>query len=145
MSAVLRRSIIRGMKEKVIITVKGNEASYTVPGVWECRGGETTLRYAEPACSGMGRVETALTLSEGLAVLRRGGVVRSEFRFAEGVPHQSVYATTLGSFPAVVETRALRVKQSERSILLELRYRLTIGGAADEHRLKLLARREETI
>ena len=133
------------MEEKVIITVKGNEASYTVPGVWERRGAETVLRYAEPESGGMGGVETALTLSEGLAVLRRSGAVRSEFRFAEGVSYQSVYAATPGSFPAVVETHALRVKQSERSVLLELRYRLTIGGAADEHRLRLLARREEGI
>ena len=40
-------------------------------------------------------------------------------------------------------THALRSKLDARGGLLDLRYTLTIGGAADEHRLKLLIRTEE--
>lgn len=131
------------MERKVTITVRGDDSAYTVPGVMERGVGKLLLRYAESAATGMGRVETVLTLSEGLAVLRRTGAVHSEFRFAEGVPHRSVYATPHGSFPAEVEARSLRVRAGEHSVLADLRYRLTIGGAESERRLKILVRTED--
>ena len=125
------------------ITVRGKDASYTVRGVWETTEDGFRLAYDEPAEYGMAGVTTELALAEGRAALMRTGAVRSEFRFAEGERHSSVYETPHGSFPAEVETRALRARLDGRGGLIDLRYTLTIGGASDEHRLKILIRTEE--
>ena len=131
------------MKRNAKITVRGKDASYTVRGVWERAEDGWRLAYDEPAEHGLGGVATALALSERRAVLTRTGAVRSEFRFDPDAPHRSLYETPHGSFPAEVVTHALRAKLGERGGLFEARYTLTIGGAADEHRLKILIRTEE--
>ena len=131
------------MEQKVTITVKSRDAHYRARGVMERTGDTVRLTYAEPDSLELGAVTTALELWEGGAALTRSGAVRSAFRFAEGVPHRSVYETPYGSFPAEVVTHALRHRLDGRGGLIELRYTLTIGGAADEHRLKLLVRTEE--
>ena len=130
------------MKRKASITVRSTAAAYTAEGTFERTGEGFLLVYDEPAELDMGGVTTSLRVSEGRAVLTRTGAVRSEFRFAEGAPHSSVYETPHGSFPAEVVTHALRSKLDARGALIDLRYTLTIGGAADEHRLKLLIRTE---
>ena len=130
------------MERRATITIHGSDAAYTARGVWARTAEGWRLAYDEPAELELGAVTTALTLSEGLAVLTRTGAVRSEFRFTEGTPHTSVYETPHGSLPAEVVTHALRTKLGERGGLVELRYTLTIGGAADEHRLKILIRTE---
>ncbi len=131
------------MKRNVMITVRAAETTYKVRGVMEKRADGVLLTYDEPAALGLGGVRTAFALQGETAVLTRTGGVRSEFRFAVGTPHASVYETAHGSFPAEVVTHALRAKLDERGGLVDLRYRLTIGGAPDEHRLKLLIRTEE--
>ena len=131
------------MERKAAITIRGKDAAYTVRGVWAAADGGWRLAYDEPAEHGMAGVTTALTLSEGRAVLTRTGAVRSEFRFEPGAPHSSVYETSHGSFPAEVVTHALRTRLGEHGGLFEARYTLTLGGAADEHRLKILIRTEE--
>lgn len=131
------------MERKAIITIRGKDAAYTVRGVWAPTKDGWRLAYDEPAELGMAGVTTALTLSEGRAVLTRTGAVRSEFRFEPDAPHTSVYETPHGSFPSEVVTHALRTKLGGQGGLFEARYTLTIGGAADEHRLKILIRTEE--
>ena len=131
------------MERRAIITIRGRDAAYTVRGVWEPCGNGGRLAYDEPAELGMAGVTTTLKLSEGRAVLTRTGAVRSEFRFEPDAPHTSVYETPHGSFPAEVVTHALRTKLGGQGGLFEARYTLTIGGAADEHRLKILIRTEE--
>ena len=123
--------------------MRGSGAAYTARGVWEKVEDGWRLAYDEPEETGMGGVATALTLSEQCAVLRRTGAVRCELRFAVGAPHSSWYETPHGSFPAEVVTHALRAKPSARGALVEARYTLTLGGAADEHTLKLLVRTED--
>ena len=132
------------MEQNVTITVRGGDAGYTVRGSMAGGAdGAVLLRYEEPAELGMGGVSTELTLSADRAVLRRTGAVRCELRFEAGEAHSSVYETAHGSFPATVETHFLRVRFGARGGALEARYTLTLGGAADERRLKLLARTEE--
>ena len=131
------------MKQRVTITIKSRDAHYSVRGEMERAGGVTRLVYGEPDGLEMGNASTTLELSERAAVLTRSGAVRSAFRFEPGTPHSSVYETPHGSFPAEVVTHALRHRLDDRGGLVELRYTLTIGGAADEHRLKLLVRTEE--
>ena len=112
------------MKRNAKITIHGKDAVSIVRGTWERTAEGWRLAYDEPR-------ETEM------------GAVRSTFRFAERTPHSSVYETPYGSFPAEVETHALRTKLGEGGGLIEIRYTLTIGGAADEHRLKILVRTEE--
>lgn len=132
------------MKRNAEITVRGGQETVTARGTVEERGGVTLLAYDEPAALGMGKVHTALALYGGFAVLTRTGAVRSELRFEPGAPpHSSVYETPHGSFPAEVVTHALRAKLGAHGGLVDLRYRLTLGGVPDEHRLTILIRTEE--
>ena len=130
------------MKRNAKITIHGRDASSVVRGTWERTAEGWRLAYDEPAETEMGAVRTELTLTESAAALTRTGAVRSTFRFAAGAPHSSVYETPYGSFPAEVLTHALRHRLDEGGGVIEIRYTLTIGGAADEHRLKILVRTE---
>lgn len=132
------------MEQNAVITVRGKDAAYTVRGAWRPTADGWMLSYAEPAASGLGAVDTSLAIEGASAVLTRTGAVRSGFRFTEGAAHTSVYETPHGSFPAEVVTHALRTKLNGRGGLVELRYTLRIGGVADEHRLKIRIRTEET-
>ena len=131
------------MKRNAKITIHGKDAASIIRGTWERTAEGWRLAYDEPREAEMGAVRTELTLTESAAALTRTGAVRSSFRFAERAPHSSVYETPYGSFPAEVETHALRTKLGEGGGLIEIRYTLTIGGAADEHRLRILVRTEE--
>ena len=131
------------MKRKARITIHGKDAAYVVRGTWERTAGGWLLAYDEPDSAGMGAVRTELAFSGGAARLTRAGAVRSEFRFDPRAPHASLYETADGSFPAEVVTHALRARLGERGGLFEARYTLTIGGAADEHALKIWIRTEE--
>lgn len=131
------------MKRNAKITVRGRGEAYTARGAMEELEGGARVTYEEPAALGMEGVTTTLTVRGGVAELARVGAVRCAFRFEAGKPHSSVYETPHGSFPAVVETHAVRARLDGRGGIIELRYRLTLGGAADEHRLRLLVRTEE--
>ena len=130
------------MKRNAKITIHGKDAASIVRGTWERTAEGWRLAYDEPREAEMGAVRTELTLTESAAALTRTGAVRSTFRFAAGAPHSSVYETPYGSFPAEVATHALRHRLDEGGGVIEIRYTLTIGGAADEHRLKILVRTE---
>ncbi len=131
------------MKQNADITVQSRETTYTVRGAMERLADGVRVTYQEPAALQMGGVMTTLAVYDGFAELTREGAVRCAFRFETGRPHASVYETPHGSFPAEVETHALRAKLGGHGGLVEIRYRLTIGGAPDEHRLKMLVRTKE--
>ena len=131
------------MKRNAKITVHGKDASYVVRGTWERTAEGWLLAYDEPDATEMGAVRTELALADGAALLTRAGAVRGAFCFDPRAPHASLYETAYGSFPAEVVTHALRSRLGERGGLFEARYTLTIGGAADEHELKILIRTEE--
>ena len=67
-------------------------------------------------------------LTEGRAVLHRGGGIETRMVFEEGAPHAFRYATPYGSLSMEAETERLRWRMSPRGGLLELRYRLTAEG-----------------
>ena len=131
------------MKRNAEITVRGGGEAYTARGTVEEIEGGMRVVYEESAALGMGGVTSALTVRGGVAELTRTGAVRCAFRFEAGKSHSSVYETPQGSFPAVVETHAVRARLDGHGGIIELHYRLTLGGAADEHRLRLLVRTEE--
>ncbi|MBO4915129.1 MAG: DUF1934 domain-containing protein [Oscillospiraceae bacterium] len=131
------------MEKNVTITVKSLESAYTVRGTMRRDAGALLLAYEEPAELELGGVSTELELRGERAVLRRSGAVSSELRFEVGAPHSSLYETAYGCFPAELTTHALRARVGERGGLIELRYSLCLGGAADEHKLKILIKTEE--
>ena len=131
------------MRRNAKITVHGGDAAYVVRGTWERTAEGWLLAYDEPESTELGAVRTRLALSGGAALLTREGAVRSVLRFDPRAPHSSLYETAYGSFPAEVVTHALRSRLGERGGLFEARYTLTLGGAADEHELKILIRTEE--
>lgn len=131
------------MKRNATITVRGGDGSYVVRGTWERTAEGWLLAYDEPDETEMGAVRTSLAIADGAARLTRAGAVRSAIRFDPRAPHSSLYETAFGSFPAEVVTHALRERLGERGGLFEVRYTLTLGGAADERALKILIRTEE--
>ena len=133
------------MKRTAKITVRGGDEAYAVRGTWEKTAEGWLLAYDEPDVTEMGAVRTSLAIMDGAARLTRIGAVRSAFRFDARAPHSSLYETPYGSFPAEVVTHALRARLGERGGLFEARYTLTIGGAADERRLKILIRAEDEV
>ncbi len=131
------------MKRNATITVKSRDTAYRAAGVIEELADGVRITYREPAELGLGEVTTTMTVRGGVAVLSRAGPVRCALRFEEGKLHRSVYETALGTFPTELKTHSLRAKLDGRGGVLELRYRLELGGAPDEHILKLMVRTED--
>jgi len=131
------------MKKHAKITVHGKDTSYIVRGDWERTAEGWLLSYDEPEATEMGAVRTELAIAPGAARLTRVGAVRSDLRFDPNVPHEAFYETPYGTFPTVLVTHSLRTRLGARGGLFEARYRLTVGGAADEHTLRVLIRTEE--
>ncbi|MBE7002985.1 MAG: DUF1934 domain-containing protein [Ruminococcaceae bacterium] len=133
------------MKHYADITVQSLETTYAARGVIEALEDGVRIVYQEPESLEMGEVTTTLTVRGGAAVLSRDGAVRCALRFEEGKVHRSVYETIYGTFPTELRTHALRAQLDARGGLLDLCYMLAIGGASDEHRLKILVRAKEEI
>ncbi len=130
------------MKRKAAITVQSRDTAYRADGVIEELADGVRITYREPPELRMGAVTTTMTVRGAVATLSRDGTVRCALRFEEGKLHRSVYATTLGTFQTELKTHSLRARMDGRGGVLELRYRLTIGGVQNEHVLKLLVRTE---
>ena len=123
--------------------MRGSVGSCVARGTWEKTAEGWLLTYDEPEETELGAVRTELLFADGAARLTRKGAVRHAFRFDPRAPHSTLYETACGSFPAELVTHALRARLDEDGGLFEARYTLPLGGAADEHRLKILIRTEE--
>lgn len=86
------------------------------------------IAYEEPELTDMAGVRTCFHLTEGRAVLHRGGGIETRMVFEEGRPHAFRYATPYGSLSMEAETERLRWRMGPHGGLLELRYRLTAEG-----------------
>ena len=101
---------------------------HTVPGTLETAEDASVLRYEEPRELGMAGVSTRCAIRPGRIELRRSGAVTMRAVFEEGRVDESVYALAEGELPMRVETERLRVRLTGRGGLIELRYRLELGG-----------------
>lgn len=133
------------MKRIADITVQSRETAYRASGVMEPLADGARITYQEPKSLGMGSVTTTLSVRGGVVTLSRSGSVRCALRFEEGKLHRSVYETYYGTFPTELKTHALRAKVDAHGGLVDLHYTLAVGGAPDEHRLKILVRAKEEI
>lgn len=131
------------MKRNADITVQSRDTTYRAGGVIEQLADGVRITYQEPKELKMGTVTTTLTVRGGVAALSRTGAVRCALRFEEGKLHRSVYETYYGTFPTELRTHTLRAKMDGSGGLLDLHYTLAVGGAPDEHRLKILVRAKE--
>lgn len=100
------------------------------------------LCYEEKGESGA-LTKTAVDVAQERVTITRRGEVRSEMVFERGREHTSSYALPVGAVPVTVEAREVRWKLSARGGLVELRYRIDIGGQRGECALKLRVQAEE--
>lgn len=100
------------------------------------------LCYEERGESGVPTKTTVDAAKERVTITRRGEV-RSELVFERGRKHTSSYALPFGAVPVAVEAQEVRWKLGARGGLLELRYRIDIGGQRGMCVLKLRAQAAE--
>lgn len=99
------------------------------------------LRYAERGESGALTETTVDAVKERVTITRRGEV-RSVMVFERGIAHTSSYALPFGAVPVTVEAHEVRWRLGARGGLMELRYRIDLGGQRGECTLKLRAQAE---
>ena len=133
------------MEQRVWLTVRGEQeyeglererTELRVPGTMERTGDGFLLRYEEPGEDGAA-VHTRLSVTPESVTLTRTGAVCTQLRFAHGLVYTSMYAMPFGAVPLETETRALRWRLGAHGGLIELRYRLLLGGQAGECLLRV--------
>ena len=119
------------MRYNVTATVRGEQeyesgerdhTDLTVDGVFADAPEGWMLTYDEQ------ETRTVFSIGEERVVLRRSGALKSEMVFEVGKTHTTVYELPFGSLPMAVSTDSIRQKLSVRGGLLEIRYRLDVGG-----------------
>ena len=100
-------------------------------------GGSIVIKY-ETKSEGA-EVRTELTLEPDSLRVKREGDVTSDFYFKENLEHASLYSVGQFSFDTTVKARKIRNKMTELGGRVDVFYRMTIGGADKEVRMKLVA------
>ena len=116
---------------------------YTAAGEAAFESESWRVEYDEPEQTGMEGVHTVLRLNKDRAELERAGSVHCALCFSSGSAHESVYETLYGAFPVTVTTRRLLSHRSMSGAVLELHYTMLLGGAEDEHRLRVMVSKPE--
>ncbi len=133
------------MEQSVWLTVRGEqeyeglERSCTelrTDGTLERTKDGFLLRYEEAGESGA-VTHTRLSVAPESVTITRTGEVRAELRFAHGQVCTSVYALPFGAVPVEVETRELRWRLGAHGGLLDIRYRIVLGGQKGECALRV--------
>lgn len=135
------------MEQRVWLTVRGEQdyegvgkdsTEQHLPGTMEETAEGIRLRYEERGEDGA-VTRTVLTLTEGRAVLRRTGAVKTEMLFERGRAHSGFYAMPFGALPMTVEAERVMWKRTARGLLAEVRYRIELAGQRGVCTLKLRA------
>ena len=100
------------------------------------------LRYEE-AGEGGARTHTSIAVTPERVTLTRSGTVRTEMIFARGEVHTSSYALPFGTVPLEAEAQEVRWRLSLRGGLVELRYRIVLGGQRGTCALRIRVRERE--
>lgn len=140
------------MEQKVWLTIRGEQeygglerecSELILSGTLEQRGDGFLLRYAETGEDGA-VTHTRLFAAPERVTLTRTGAVRSEMVFACGRVHTSSYALPFGAVPLTVEARAVRWRLGAHGGLIDLRYRIELGGQKGECALRIHVRKKES-
>lgn len=139
------------MKKKVRLTIQGEQnyegagkdtTRQQPNGTMEETEQGVTLCYEEHGEDGA-RTETTLTLTEGRAVLRRTGAVRSKMIFEQGRKHTSLYELAFGALPVTVEAERVAWRRTAHGLMAELRYQIDLAGQRGVCTLRVRAQTED--
>ena len=114
----------------------------TAAGTLEQTARGFLLRYEE-AGEDSALTHTQLCLAPERVTLTRTGAVRMELVFARGEVHTSSYALPFGAVPVEVEAQEVRWRLEPRGGLVELRYRIALGGQRGLCALRIRVRERE--
>lgn len=104
-------------------------------GILDAEDGVLTLSYKENTDGGEVSSEVIVCGSE--VVVRRSGALTSEFIFAEGREHSSLYSVGPYSFDATVTAKKIRNSLTAEGGALSLLYEMEVGGAKKRVKMKI--------
>lgn len=119
------------MKKEVMICMSGVMASNAdeavdvfCPGEYYFRNGKHFIRYEEKIAEDSQKTDTVcmFKFDKESAELTKKGIVSSKLFYEPGQTHMINYATEYGDFLIGIRTDALRLKESEHELILEIDY-----------------------
>ena len=123
------------MIKDVLVTVRGQQRTreeegevieLVVPGKYHFRDGEHYIMYEEVADQSREITKNLVKFTENRMELRKKGYLNSLMIFEKGKRTFSKYHTPFGSFDTGITTLSLQVKESEKSIAVEVKYAMTL-------------------
>ena len=106
-------------------------------GVLTLEDGGVVLSYTED--SEGGRINSRVEIKDGAVAVKKTGAVECDFRFFGGGEHASLYGVPPYKFDVVIKTKRISCDMGEDGGSVLLNYRMTIGGADKNVRMKILA------
>ena len=134
------------MKQNVMLSLRGRQAyqdqqpdeiELVTEGVLERHEDGWFLSYEESELTGMAGVTTSFQIEPDQITLTRTGALNSKMVFQEGMVHDSLYQTDLGTLMISVMASAIKADISEKGGTIDLVYAIeieqTAAGVIDYH------------
>ena len=132
---LLVKSTIENIEDGVIDHDRDEITESTVSGFMKPTENGFFLTYSEEGEDG--RTVCDITVADSTVRVRRIGSVVSDLCFEVGVAHTSIYEVPPYKFDMVVEATKIRNTLALGSGVLDLFYKMNIGGATKKVRLKI--------
>ena len=104
-------------------------------GTYRFGEGEAFLNFNEE--SEGGKIRTEITCLGNSVTVRRDGAIESRMHFSEGESHRSLYIIPPYQFESTVTAKRVRVNLTADGGEIDLVYRMNIGGADKNARMKI--------
>ena len=104
-------------------------------GTYRFGEGEAFLNFNEE--SEGGKIRTEITCLGNSVTVRRDGAIESRMHFSEGESHRSLYIIPPYQFESIVTAKRVRVNLTADGGEIDLVYRMNIGGADKNARMKI--------
>ncbi len=134
-------SVIENLTDSGLVDGEPEINIITIPGFLkaEREGDVYYISYKEDTDEG--RALTDIRLSDGEVMLSRRGDSSYDIRFSLGEVHESIYRAGAYSFDMSVLTKKIRNSISREGGELQLIYKMTLGGADKNARMKITVKR----
>lgn len=129
------KSTIENIEDGAIDHALDEVSESTVSGFMKPTEDGFFLTYSEEGDGG--RTVSDVTVSESCVRVRRIGSVVSDLMFEVGVVHTSIYEVPPYKFDMSVEATKIRNTLSLGAGMLDLFYKMTVGGAEKKVRLRI--------
>jgi uncharacterized beta-barrel protein YwiB (DUF1934 family) len=129
------KSTIENIEDGVVDHALDEVSESTVSGFMKPTEDGFFLTYSEDGDGG--RTVSDVTVSENSVRVRRIGSVVSDLMFEVGVVHTSIYEVPPYKFDMSVEATKIRNTLSLGAGMLDLFYKMTVGGAEKKVRLRI--------